>query len=92
MSGLQNLVLAGNSFSGVLPSDLGTLKSLIKVQLQGNNFNGTVPEAMCLLKGPNTLKKLVADCASSSVAGKPPLVCPADCCTSCCDVITQICF
>ena len=95
MTGLQNLFLAGNSFSGELPTGLGNLKSLIHSQLQENHFVGAVPESMCLLKGPNTLKELVADCTPVSPLGggdpQPLLECPDGCCTSCCDAETHIC-
>ena len=99
MVGLQNLILAGNSFQGELPTGMGKLTALINAQLQDNGFVGAVPEAMCLLKGPNTLKDLVADCAApTSVTEKvggpkvaPHLECPDGCCTSCCDVETKIC-
>lgn len=101
MAGLQNLVLAGNNFVGTLPEGLGRLKALIHAQLQDTGFVGTVPESMCLLKGPNTLKDLVADCAApvpsaieetTDGAARPPVECPDGCCTSCCDAETKICL
>lgn len=99
MTGLQNMCLASNAFSGELPSDFENLKALVHVQLQDNHFVGAVPDSMCLLKGPNTLKELVADCApplTSAVIDDnkvpPYLECPDGCCTSCCDVDTRICF
>jgi Leucine-rich repeat (LRR) protein len=51
MRALQNLSLAGNSFSGRLPPGIGSLTSLRHFDLSGNRFYGPIPGRLADLSG-----------------------------------------
>jgi hypothetical protein len=51
MGALQNLSLAGNSFSGRLPPGIGSLSTLRHLDLSGNRFYGPIPGRVAELSG-----------------------------------------
>jgi hypothetical protein len=86
ISNLQYLVdisLDHNLMTGTIPISIGTLKELSVVSIIGNKFNGTIPLGLCDSTTKNTI---AADCqgASSISNGIPEIICPIDCCTTCC--------
>ncbi|KQJ91855.1 probable leucine-rich repeat receptor-like protein kinase At5g49770 [Brachypodium distachyon] len=46
LSNLQNLVLAGCSFSGEIPQEIGQLSQLIFLYLNSNRFTGPIPSSL----------------------------------------------
>ncbi|KAJ3695700.1 hypothetical protein LUZ60_001077 [Juncus effusus] len=42
-SGLQILLLSGNQFTAKIPSQLGYLKHVLKIDMSQNNFSGSIP-------------------------------------------------
>ncbi|CAM0955368.1 unnamed protein product [Alopecurus aequalis] len=46
LSNLQNLILAGCSFSGEIPQEIGQLSQLIFLYLNSNRFTGPIPSSL----------------------------------------------
>jgi len=46
LRGLQKLNLAGNAFSGPIPSSIASSAHLLAVDLSNNNFSGPIPEGL----------------------------------------------
>lgn len=85
---LENLLvlsLNDNQFTGAIPPSLQYLDSARLVNLSSNFFEGPVPNGICNLRGPTSSLFLEADCGGDPVANE------CNCCTSCCDRISNIC-
>ena len=54
ISHLRLLNLGGNKLTSALPSAIGSLTSLIAVDLSDNLFTGTIPQDICYIGGPLT--------------------------------------
>jgi hypothetical protein len=94
LTSLVDLYLSNNEFSGSIPKELGKLTNLNKLQLQGNHLTGSIPtEGFCAVQWSfdGAPFELVADCALDSSTGTPPVTCPSNCCTTCCEGLTGIC-
>merc|ERR1712232_518751 len=86
MTNMKGLKAARNSFNGTLPSEIGLLDDLLLLHIHVNPFlGGTVPLEVCLLRGPENLQFLNADCAGSV----PRIGRTFGCCTGCCDEYGQ---
>ncbi len=93
---LKMLILAENKFNGTLPSALGLCQNLPFIHIKMTDISGTVPSEVCSL----TLKPLFSDhrdeeyfqvdCLPENVTNLEFIVC--NCCSSCCDHITQQCM
>lgn len=94
---LSLLDLSTNNFSGPIPASLGMLSlgpapspdEYIKVHLEFNQFEGSVPSEVCraVLVSADCLEDLLGP-TTTAVADN---VCEQDCCTMCCNRITQVC-
>ena len=60
--------------TGSIPTELGRLTALTRLELNANDLTGTMPKEICNLK----LDELVADCLG------PRAEIQCDCCTVCC--------
>ena len=80
-----------NHIHGTVPSELGQLSQLHKVQVHGTDLTGTIPENICELRGGRNegLISFVADCAPDS-SGFMKIEC--QCCTVCCEPDGRICL
>ena len=65
---LECLYLAGNEFSGQLPSDLGLISTLHELDFSNNAFSGTIPSEFGSL---TNLMKL--DVSDTSLSGQIPV-------------------
>jgi len=84
MTHLKGIKASRNFFSGTVPSELGLLQDMLLIWIHGNeDIGGEVPLEVCLLRGPENLQFLNADCAGSV----PRISC--QCCTGCCDEFGQ---
>mmetsp|Transcript_53369 Transcript_53369/g.129825 ORF Transcript_53369/g.129825 Transcript_53369/m.129825 type:complete len:83 (-) Transcript_53369:320-568(-) len=72
MTRLETLDLSGNSFTGIVPTEISDLDFLQSVKVQFNSFQGTIPTGLCFLP---SMEELVADCIPN----------PCACCTICCN-------
>ncbi|GKA19109.1 leucine-rich repeat-containing protein [Tanacetum coccineum] len=45
-SGLEELDLSGNNFSGIIPMSIGSLTKLTTLDLHGNQFTGSIPSSI----------------------------------------------
>lgn len=89
---LGQFSIADTRISGTLPEDISKLSQLDQLYVNGNpNLVGSIPRNFCSLQ-LNHRSDIVADCAPSTSAGTPALICPKDCCTQCCDAETKICL
>ena len=79
MTNLIGFKGARNEFTGSVPSELGLINSMQLLWVHGNGFSGDIPLDICLLRGPENLRILNADCAGFT----PKITCA--CCTACCD-------
>ncbi|CAN0927840.1 Receptor-like protein 7 [Linum grandiflorum] len=64
---MQTLLLSGTNFSGLLPSSMGNLGKLSRIELEGCNFSGTVPKSM-----ENFAQLAYVDLASNHFTGPIP--------------------
>ncbi|CAB9507382.1 LRR receptor-like serine threonine-protein kinase [Seminavis robusta] len=76
LAGLQKLHLDGNSgLKGAVPSELGLLPHLERMELDGTSLVGDMPSEVCALRQTSRLKYLVADCTTGKIQ--------CDCCSDC---------
>jgi kinase len=80
---LSRFTIDGNLVSGTVPSEIGSLRQLRDLSLSGTFLIGQVPTELCGLRklGLSTLK---ADCLLDVNTGSSEIVCPEECCTTCC--------
>ena len=90
MTKLQTYRIRANNFYGKIPSELGLIDGLQELWLHYNELTGSVPIDVCALRGPQGVTILDADCGPTS-SGEPKVDCMIECCTACCDSITQYC-
>jgi hypothetical protein len=94
LKSLSSLLMSRNPLlTGTVPTELGLLSELQRLDIQITGLRGTVPGEVCALRNPGTLRlnTLKADCSPIS-SGETPMVCPRECCSRCCDHETEECF
>jgi hypothetical protein len=78
---------------GTLPTELGLIGGLEAFTAYGNDFVGAVPKELCdlvyLEDTPSSsslaLENVEVNCAVTAPDGVAEILCPAACCTRCCD-------
>uniref|UniRef100_A0A7S3P463 L domain-like protein n=1 Tax=Amphora coffeiformis TaxID=265554 RepID=A0A7S3P463_9STRA len=85
LNSLLSFEVAGNEFTGPIPESLDGLDAIRVIRMYYNNFTGVVPGGICVLRGPDDLVLLEADCAGNPVANE------CECCTLCCDREFELC-
>jgi hypothetical protein len=93
LSTLSYLLISRNPLlTGTVPSELGLLTGLERLDIQLTALKGTIPDAICALSGEgySKLLELKADCEAIST-GEIPMVCPTTCCSRCCNQETEVC-
>ncbi|CAB9512522.1 Leucine rich repeat N-terminal domain [Seminavis robusta] len=93
LTNLGRLDIANNQFQGRLPANLSALTSIYQVYINGNGLTGTMPQSLChnlIEYGWALDMKAQADCFTDPSTGSTAILC--DCCTTCCDPNTGICF
>ncbi|CAB9497540.1 Receptor-like kinase [Seminavis robusta] len=89
MTALGYLLVAKNpGIYGTIPTELGLMTGLERIDLQLTNLSGSMPDEVCTLRP--TLGKVRTDCEPLS-NGTIPVFCPFGCCTKCCNRETQVC-
>ncbi|CAB9525999.1 leucine Rich Repeat [Seminavis robusta] len=95
---LSYILLSGNTLmSGTVPSELGLMTELVRVDIDGTSISGVIPDEVCALRGDRKLSKVKADCLANSNDSNSteepfiPTVCPDGCCTKCCQRDTGEC-
>ncbi|KAK1628459.1 hypothetical protein QYE76_002774 [Lolium multiflorum] len=68
LSNLQNLILAGCSFSGEIPQEIGQLSQLIFLYLNSNRFTGPIPSSL-----GNLSKLYWLDLGENMLTGELPI-------------------
>ena len=63
LTGLETLVLNGNTLTGALPSKLGQLTRLTTLALKGNRFTGCVPPSLRTVSTHDLARLSLTDCA-----------------------------
>lgn len=91
---LEYLLLNNNPLTGEIPPSLGNCTKLKVLRLHRTNLKGTMPREVCVLRDNDLNSEegvgvLYADCRPSNRTGEPMVQC--DCCTDCCDHITNSC-
>jgi Leucine-rich repeat (LRR) protein len=95
---LETLDLSKNFLTGSVPSELGSMPSLVSLKLESNLLTGAVPEVLTnghilqtirfdsnninLVSCPALVPSIYADCLPDSKTGIPEVSC--ECCTNCC--------
>jgi len=75
---MSQMWLYDNELTGTIPSVLGNIDGLEKLQLEGNSFTGSMPVEICAkTQSSKPLAVLGADCSDENFS--------CDCC-SCCSV------
>ncbi|KAK2998210.1 hypothetical protein RJ639_023474, partial [Escallonia herrerae] len=67
LSKLKDLILSHSQLSGVIPSTIGNLSSLIELYLDGNNFDGNIPSTL-----GNCTNLLLLNLSQNSLSGRIP--------------------
>lgn len=62
-----SLSLASNNFTGVIPPEIGQLKTLDALNLSSNSFTGVIPQQICNLRNLQTL-----DLSNNQLTGEIP--------------------
>ncbi|TVU33412.1 hypothetical protein EJB05_25228, partial [Eragrostis curvula] len=61
------LNLGNNSFTGVIPPEIGLLKELLSLNLSFNNLHGDIPQSIC-----NLTNLMALDLSSNNLTGRIP--------------------
>ncbi len=92
---LRQLSIQNNTLNGTIPTTLGLLQNLELFSMESTNIAGTIPEEVCKLTTTHSISQdshvlqILADCFPE-VTSVSFISC--DCCTICCDHITQVCY
>lgn len=89
---LGNLLLQKNpNLVGPVPSELGLLTTLKRLDVDKTGMSGSMPAELCAQRSDELLYRLSADCLPLE-SDNSTISMSCSCCTKCCDQETHICI
>ena len=91
---LSHLLLQKNPYLiGTLPTEIGLLNELGRLNIDRTGMTGTIPTEVCVRRSDSLLQRVSADCLPTEGSnGTIPMLCTQPCCTKCCNRGTGQCI